>query len=144
MFLRPNGAIPWYQTLLYLSNNKTSQMTCMTAATKTFLNYLDLLFISITVLLSVCPSHIHSLNLLFEFEQQLAFKVSRVHPCLICSEQRFRTSVEMLTGGWGTQVEFERKFCDVWKWVQQIHLVRETGKVHQCGNLTLHYQHNKN
>ena len=46
-------------------------------------------------------------KLLVEFEQQLIFKVSRVHPGSLCSEQQSSTAEESFAGGRGRQVRDE-------------------------------------
>ena len=63
-------------------------------------------------------------KLLIEFEQQLIFKVCRVHPGSLCSKRQSSTAEESLAGGRGRQasIEFQGQFFDILKGVQQIHI----------------------
>ena len=53
----------------------------------------------VTLLVSTFRALVY--KLLVEFEQQLIFKVSRVHPGSLCSEQQSSTAEESLAGGRG-------------------------------------------
>src|SRR4029434_2859761 len=52
------------------------------------------------------------------------FKVSRVHPGSLCSEQQSSTAKESLAGSRGREasIEFQGQFFDILKGVQQIHI----------------------
>lgn len=62
-------------------------------------------------------------DLAVQFQQELIFKVNRVYPDSLCSEEQSSTNKKTLTGSRGRQacVQFER---------QQVYLLWHTGKVH--------------
>src|SRR4029434_7603936 len=59
------------------------------------------LYISTLVTLLVSTFRALVYKLLVEFEQQLIFKLSRVHPGSLCSEQQSSRAEESLAGGRG-------------------------------------------
>ena len=75
----------------------------------------------VTLLVSTFRALVY--KILVEFEQQLIFKMSRVHPGQLCIEQQSSTAEESLAGGRGRQasIEFQGQFFDILK-VQQIHI----------------------
>src|SRR4029434_5329559 len=76
----------------------------------------------VTLLVSIFRALVY--KLLVEFEQQLIFKVCRVHPGSLCSKRQSSTPKESLAGGRGRQasIEFQGQFFDILKGVQQIHI----------------------
>src|SRR4029434_7613325 len=62
-------------------------------------------------------------KLLVEFEQQLIFRVTRVHPGSFGSEQQSSTAEESPAGGQGREasIEFQGTVFCILKGVQQIH-----------------------
>lgn len=61
-------------------------------------------------------------KLLIEFEQQLIFKVCRVHPGSLCCKQQSSTAKDSLAEADRPVLSFRDSFFDILKGVQQIHI----------------------